>query len=438
MTKRWVRVAACVLLCALLPSACREDQQKEKPEKADANDGVLQLPMEHVQPAAPEESLVREQILPLLADYPMVQLEELKMDMKAEEDGSVQIAARALLRVQEDLYEAEESPRNFDEDRKQINRVMNQAMLPDAHFLLQVGAQADSLRDEDREVKPLPPELQSIADAVQELAQRPLYHLHTPVNTVVEIPVTMRATEKDGRWSFSDVNFDAAPLKALQPMIASQTLPQGAVIYTAGFEERVRSELQAKIKAFCAAAQPYIRGREQTARETLLRMQSEREEAEKRAQQREEARAAWEKTCADLLYDAALYEGEWKRGDAFGKFSLRVSRGKVFPEAFQFVGTLSDTDLPQVEMQVTGRAEPAKPGEAIPCVVRIFHGRYDPDVQTAEVFDAKDALMRLSLMPDGTLSGVMTCESWGDAEANKVFQVKLHLSPKKQVGSRRK
>ena len=412
MTKRWVRVAACVLLCAPLPSACREDQQKEKPEKADANDGVLQLPMEHVQPAAPEESLVREQILPLLADYPMVQLEELKMDMKAEEDGSVQIAARALLRVQEDLYEAEESPRNFDEDRKQINRVMNQAMLPDAHFLLQVGAQADSLRDEDREVKPLPPELQSIADAVQELAQRPLYHLHTPVNTVVEIPVTMRATEKDGRWSFSDVNFDAAPLKALQPMIASQTLPQGAVIYTAGFEERVRSELQAKIKAFCAAAQPYIRGRE--------------------------ARAAWEKTCADLLYDAALYEGEWKRGDAFGKFSLRVSRGKVFPEAFQFVGTLSDTDLPQVEMQVTGRAEPTKPGEAIPCVVRIFHGRYDPDVQTAEVFDAKDALMRLSLMPDGTLSGVMTCESWGDAEANKVFQVKLHLSPKKQVGSRRK
>ena len=89
-------------------------------------------------------------------------------------------------------------------------------------------------------------------------------------------------------------------------------------------------------------------------------------------------------------------------------------------------------------MQVTGRAEPTKPGEAIPCVVRIFHGRYDPDVQTAEVFDAKDALMRLSLMPDGTLSGVMTCESWGDAEANKVFQVKLHLSPKKQAGSRRK
>lgn len=437
MTKRWVRVAACAVLFSLLPPACREEKE-QKSGNADNGGEVLPLPVDHLQPAEPEEALVREQILPLLADYPMVQLGELEMDTRAEKDGAVQIAARVLLRVQEDLYEAEENPGNFDEDLKQINQAMNQAMLPDAHFLLQVGAQADALTDEDRAVKPLPPELQRMVDEVQEIARRPLYRLRTPANTAVEVPLTMRAVEKDGQWSFSDTHFDTAPLKALQPLIAAQALPQGAAIYTAGFEAQVRAELQAKMTAFCTEAQTYIRSREQTARETLLRMQSSHEEAEKRAQQQEEAHAAWEKSCAGLLYDAALYEGEWKRGDSFGKFSLRISKGKVFPEGFQFVGTLSDTDLPQAEMQVTGRAEPAKPGEAIPCVVRIFNGRYDPDVPTAEVFDAKDALMRLSLAPDGTLSGVMTCESWGEAEADKVFQVQLHMVPPRQSDRHRR
>ena len=437
MTKRWVRMAAGVVLFSSLPWACREEEQK-KPEGTDTGGEVLQLPMAHVQPAAPEEALVREQLLPLLVDYPMVQLGSLEMDARTEKDGVVQIAARVLLRVQEDLYEAEENPGNFDEDRKQINYVMNQAMMPDAHFLLQVGAQADTLTEEDRAVKPLPPELQSIADEVRAIAQRPIYRLHTPANTVVEIPATMRAVEKDGQWNFSDINFDTASLQALQSLVVSRDLPEGAVIYTAGFEAKVRAELQTRMEAFCAAAQPYIEGREKAARETLLKKQSVREEAEKRAQQQAEARALWEKSCAELLYDSALYEGEWKRGDSFGKFSLRISRGRVFPEAFQFVGTLSDTDLPQVEMHVTGRAEPAKPGEAIQCVVRIFNGRYNPDVPTAEVFDAKDALMRLSLMPDGSLSGVMTCESWGEKEADKVFQVQLHLAPKKQPVRRRK
>ena len=104
MTKRWVRVAACAVLFSLLPSACREEKE-QKSGNADNGGEVLPLPVDHLQPAAPEEALVREQILPLLADYPMVQLGELEMDTRAEKDGAVQIAARVLLRVQEDLYE---------------------------------------------------------------------------------------------------------------------------------------------------------------------------------------------------------------------------------------------------------------------------------------------------------------------------------------------
>ncbi len=435
MVKQWIKVV-CAVLCALLPVTCRgEKEGQAKPREGGGE--TIQLPVEAVQPAVPEEALVQEQLVAALANFSMVTPDKLQMDAQAGNGGIVQIVARVLLRVQEDLYEKGEAPKIFDEDRKQINDVMNQAMLPDAYFLLQVGAEADSLTEADRAVKPLPQELQETADAIRELAQRPVYRLHTPADTVVEIPATLRASEKDGKWTFSDINVDTAPLQALQPLIPARELPQGAAIFSEGFENQVRTELREKMAAFCAAAQPYIAGREQAARESLLSQRMQQEEAQKSARQREEARAAWEKTCSELLYDAALYEGEWKRADSFGKFSLRIAKGKVFPEAFQFVGTLSDTDVPQAEMQVTGRAEPAKPGEPIPCIVRIFNGRYDPDVPTAEAFDAKDALMRLSLMPDGSLSGVLTCESWEGEQAEKAFQVQLHLVvPKK--GERRK
>lgn len=432
MTKRWVRIAVCAACCALLLSACRKEQEGESShrETSKGAEQTIQIPMDHVQPGVPEDALVLEQFAPLLADFPTVRPVELKMDAR-EKDGIVQIAARLLLRVQEDLYESEEVPKIFEEDRKQINRAMNQAMLPDAHFLLQVGATTEMLTEADRAIKPLPPELQGMADAMQELAQRPLYRLRTPANTTVEIPATVCAVEKDGKWCFRDISLDTASLRSFQSLVASPALPRGATLYAPGFEARVRAELREKMAAFDQAARQYVGSREQAARETLIRMQAAHEESEKSAQEKEQARAAWEKSCADLLYDTALYEGEWKRADSFGKFSLRVSRGKVFPEAFQFVGALSDTDLPQVELHVTGRAELAKHGEAIPCVVRIFDGRYDPDVPTAEVFDAKDALMRLSLMPDGSLSGVLTCESWGEKEADRVFQVQLHLVPSK-------
>ena len=212
------------------------------------------------------------------------------------------------------------------------------------------------------------------------------------------------------------------------PLIPEKALPENATVVTDDFELKRRTLLREKIEAFNSATKPYIEKREQETRSRMLEAQARREEAEKAEQEeaaaRAERRKTWETMCEKLLYTA------------FGKFTLRIAKAAAFPDALQFIGTLSDTDLPQAELRVVGRCEaPPKSGEAVSCVIHVYSGRYDPDVATAEVFDKKDGVMLLSLSEDGSLTGKLTCESWGD-QPEKAFDVHLTLAPKKDSNHR--
>lgn len=425
-------LAAAVAL--VLPTGCKDEKEAQQTATTGQDVGI---PLQAAVPTEPEMQDVRLNLLPLLADFPMVKLGDVQMTCTQKEDGRVMVTARAMLSVEEDLYAPEDAPAIFNAERKEINDAMNRAMLPESAYLLQVGADAGSITEEDRAAKPLPENLQKLADEIKQLAERPVYRLHTPAQTTVEIPASMLASRVGDHWSMSDISFDTQPLRSLLPLIPERSLPQDATVVTDGFEVKQRALLREKIEAFNTAAKPYIDGRESAARTRMLQAKAHREEAEQAARQeaaaREESRKNWEAVCTKFFYDSAAYAGEWKRGNAFGKFTLRISRAEKFPDSLQFVGTLSDTDLPQAELRIVGRCEAApKNGAPIPCVVHVYNGRYDPDVATAEVFDKKDGILLLSLAEDGSLTGKLTCESWSE-QPEKDFEVRLNHVAKKAV-----
>ena len=423
---------AMLLGLSLLASSCRDDAT---PPPADPEPAEQQLPIIPDAPLVPDEEEVRERLIPQLAEFPFAKLAELQVDATPTEQGHVSITARALISIEENLYRREEAPTVFNEERKDINDAANLAMLPNAHYMLQVGAPTEDIREEDRLLRPLPDELQKLADEMKSLAESPVYRLRTPAKTLVEIPVSMRAELQNDQWIFSELRFDTTPLRVMLSLTAESSLPAHIGIAGEGYEAQQRALLRQKIEAFNDAARPYIAAREDEARRQMLEGQTARELALKKAE--EEAahlaacREAWEKTGSALLKEGSVFNGEWKRADAFGRVSLRISRIQAFPESVQFIGTLSDPDLPQAELQITGRCEaPAAPDAPFPCTVHIFNGRYDPDVPTAEVFDAPDGLLRLNLSADGVLSGILTCESWG-ADSEKAFHVTLNYVVKK-------
>ncbi len=427
--------ALLMLSSVVLLTSCKDrEEAEESPAPSE------RIPLQPTEPTEPKAQDVRLQILPLLSDFPMVKLGDVQMASSHEEDGSVLVTARAIIQVEENLYKSEDAPLIFNEERKEINAAINRAMLPEAVYLLQAGAETSAITEEDRVAKPLPEQLKKMADEIKSLAEDSVHRLRVPAQTTVEIPVSMRARRSDGQWLFSDIGFDTAPLRSLLPLIPEKALPENATVVTDDFEMKRRTLLREKIEAFNSATKPYIEKREQETRSRMLEAQARREEAEKAEQEeaatRAERRKTWETMCEKLLYTAASYVGEWKRAEAFGKFTLRIAKAAAFPDALQFIGTLSDTDLPQAELRVVGRCEaPPKSGEAVSCVIHVYSGRYDPDVATAEVFDKKDGVMLLSLSEDGSLTGKLTCESWGD-QPEKAFDVHLTLAPKKDSNHR--
>lgn len=422
-------------------TACKKDSAadppappQEEPAEADTTPS-REEPLPTTTDPVPDAETVRVRLLPELAGYPATRPEAVQMDALPQDDGSVLITARVRVSVGENLYEREPAPEALNEERRAMNEAVNLAMMPEAHYLLQVGATSEDITDEDRRPKPLPENLQQQADAIRNLAERPLYHLRVPADTRVELPATMTARLEGGQWVFSQLSLDTATLHAWAAYIPEAALPQGAPVMRDGVVDELRETLRKMVAEFNQAAEPGIQAREEAARSRMLEQRARRQEQEAAEAERAAAQAAaheaWEKICAAAVLDGAVYEGEWKRHDHFGKLALRMVRTQKMPEAVQFTGVIYDPDMTQAELQVVGRVEQApRAGDPLPVVVHIYHGRYDPDVPTAEVFDAGDSLLKLQLAENGKLSGVMTCAAWQDSP-DKAFAVSLALVPKK-------
>lgn len=436
----YLSVGACLVSC--------DEKAPQPPQQHEPQPPQLSLPPVPEEPpaapaqpeGAPTDRAVLSQLLPELSAYPAVQIAQLQQDATPAEDGSLLITARVQLLVAENLYMRESAPEAFDVERRAVNAAINRAMMPEAYYLLQVGAEASEIAEEDRRVRPLPEDLKTRADAIRALAEEDVYHLHTPAGTRRELPASVRARFEDGQWVFSELSFDTAALRPLCDCLPESALPAEAAVVKDGFVQERRAEIRRLIDEFNQAAQPTILAREDATRTRMLEARARRDEDERRSAEQDArkaaAREAWAKLCSAYIVEGTEFVGEWKRGERFGKMSLRLGKTQSYPESVQFIGTLADPNLPQAELQVVGRMEQAaQAGEPAPVSVQIYNGRYDPDAPTAEVFDAADGLLRLHMAEDGTLTGVLTCEAWGN-DAERAFEVTLVHVARKQTPKR--
>ena len=70
--------------------------------------------------------------------------------------------------VKENLYTKEAVPEEFNKERQAVNESANNAMKPEAAYLMQIGATTDFITEEDRHAKALPADLQALLNELKE------------------------------------------------------------------------------------------------------------------------------------------------------------------------------------------------------------------------------------------------------------------------------
>ncbi len=355
-------------------------------------------------------------------------------------DSSINMGASLKMMAKEDMYAKETAPAAFNKEREAVNEAANASMKPESVYLFQVGATTDLITDADRAAKPLPENLQTPLNELKELADSPVYRKVVNMGDSVEASATFTATYTDGAWKFSNIVVDNAALLALNDYTAQSALPQDAPILTPEFEESRKATIREKVAAFNQLAEPYIKGREEAARATLTEHQARAEEEARRmteqAAAQEAARQASIQGFVQALSNDKLFAGEWTRDKKFGELSLHIEEAKQFDNSVQFVGTIYDTKLPEASLDIAGRCDLTPKEDGTTQVdITIYDGQYDPDQPTAEVYDAKDGMLSLTLSKEGKLAGIMSCASWSNSP-EKAFQI--NLAPKAKEAPKRR
>ena len=383
-------------------------------------------------PPTPTVDDISAAVMPQLSSYPWLAQGAITSETATTPEGALQLTATVELSVSENLYTKENAPAAFNEERKAMNQSANAAMQPNATYLLQIGAPTDTISDADRTARDLPEDLQQKANELKELAESSVYVVSTPAETKYTITATMQADKTENGWVLSNVALQTDSLPAPDALTPESALPANAAKLTPEFEEARKNEIREKIAAFDAAAAPYIKGREEEARKTWTEHKARVEEETRKATEVATAAAAekeqWMNHCINSLASGKVFSGEWSRDSRFGEISIEVSKAEKFENSVQFIGIVYDTKLPEAKLDISGRCEFSKSEAGTSKIdINIYDGFYDPDQPTAQVFDAKDGVLQLTIDKDGKLNGVMTCISWKDQPA-KSF--KISMTPK--------
>lgn len=433
MKTRLIYTALAATMAATLPS-CDEklpDFFSGKPadQQPSAQDSKTPEVTETTVPTTPTPDDIAAAVMPQLSDYPWLAQGAITSDTATTAEGALQLTATVELTVSENLYQKESAPAAFNEERKAMNQSANAAMQPNSAYLLQIGAPTDTISDADRVARPLPDNLQQLANELKELAESSLYTVATPAGSKLTVTATMQADKAENGWVLSNVALQTVNLPAPDSVIPESALPTDAAKLTPEFEENRKKEIREKIAAFDQAAAPYIHNREEEARKTWLEYKARMEEEARKASEVATAAAAekeqWINHCINSIATGKVFSGEWTRDTKFGEISIEISKAEKFENSVQFIGIVYDTKLPEAKLDISGRCEFSKTDAGTSKVdINIYDGYYDPDQPTAEVFDAKDGVLLLTLDADGKLSGSMTCTSWKEQPA-KAFRISL-------------
>lgn len=378
---------------------------------------------------APGAEDISKAIAPMLAPYTWLEIPHVSSELTTTESGIQSLSAQIQLSVKEDMYRRESPPSAFNEERKAINASANAAVQPNSLYLLQIGAPTESITEEDRKSRPLPDNLKQLTNELRDLAESEVYTLETQAGTQYTITATMRATKGENGWDITDVSLQTANLPAPDCAVPAAAIPEGSAILTPEFTEARKQEIKTKIAAFEEAAAPYIKSREDEARAAWMEYKAATEEKNRKAAEEATAAAAekeqWINYCTTTIAAGKLFSGEWVRGNDFGEVTLEISKARKYENSIQFLGHLYDTQLQEARMDIYGRCDFTKNEDGTSRVdITIYDGIYEEDKPTAEVYDASDGIMQLTLDAKGNLSGTMTCVSWKN-NPEKAFRISL-------------
>ncbi len=417
-----------LLLCSssLLLVGCKDDASsstKSGTSTASAQDFELV-----------SRSALNDAMKKLLEQYPLISLPEQSQAQIeqpiARPDGSQLVLAKIPVRITERLISKEVTPEELNVLRRQSNDVINQAMMPESGYLMQIGAPTSALRDEDRQAKALPPELKGLADELKQLAEQTVYVITYEEGVELTLEAKIVLTQSDNQvWGISSIDIDDRPLLNLKRSERASAHDQGITILTPEWLKQRSEQITQRCKSFAERAAPYIAQREEAARRLLVERITAIEEQRRRVleaatktqQEYEETKMHFE----ELISNSSLYAGEWHQGDDFGKLSLRMDKAEILDNTIHFVGAIFDTELPEAMLDIAGRVELSSFENGKAAIhITIYDGKYDPDEPTAMVYDAKDGVLRLQMDKDNRLTGVMTCSSWS-ADDDRNFKIRL-------------
>lgn len=423
-----IRSALIISASTLLLNSCGDDTS----EKPDTASGKSNTTAGSTTPAPPAE-LSTEAIAAWAA--PILNLDsvaELSGIETAPPDARGYRYCKLTYTIKENRYSKDFAPEELNNERQLINESANRAMRPESHYLMQIGAPAEYIKDEDRQAKPLPENLQQQLSSMTELAMPSVYTLRHESGSKLVIPIRFRAEQNGGQWQLSEFAFDGADLTReldFSNTIPQSKLPENANILTPEFIEARKAEIRAKADTFNRDVAALITERETAARASLVQREAAVEEEARLAAAKaaeDQARAdELRQTCKQALAADTIYTGEWTRDKRFGQLSLQINEVNEHDNALQFFGEISDPKIPGSRVHIEGRCAYSRDEKNCYTIsITIYDGFYDPNQPTAEVFDSKDGYLELKLDENGKLSGTMSCFAWQNTPA-KAFSINL-------------
>lgn len=366
------------------------------------------------------------------SSIPFIKLDNVDLEATPRGDGSHQLTAKLTLSVLENLYNKQQSPNEFKEGRKVVQSIHNDAVRPDSAYLLNMGAESSLLTEQDKQPKALPENLQQMYTELVNLSESYCYAKTRSQGDLITIEYNLDAVSKDGKWEFSNVVEKEDLISPLAYMTPQSALPEGAPILTQEFADARNAEIKTKADAFIAAVETYLISREEPLRQELVARQARQAEEARKAEEvakaeseRTAAQKQWNDFCTATFAQDCKFCGEWTRDGRFGELTLKIAKATVFEKSIHFYGKLYDTKLPKASISISGRCSMVREENGTSKVdVTLYDGAYDPDEPTAEVYDAADGRLILTMDDKGVLSGVMTCASWSETP-ERSFTVRL-------------
>lgn len=373
------------------------------------------------------------------SSIPFIKINAVDLECTPRGDGSHQLTAKLTLSVTENLYNKVQSPNEFKEGRKVVQNIHNDAVRPDSAYLLNMGAESSLLTEQDKQPKALPENLQQMYTELVNISESYCYAKTRSEGELITIEYSLDATGNAGKWEFANVVEKEDVIAPLSYMTPQSSLPEGAPILTQEFSDARNTEIKTKADAFIAAVETYLISREEPLRQELVARQARQAEEARKAEEvakaeseRTAAQKQWNDFCIASFATDMKFCGEWTRDGRFGELTLKVDKATIFENSIHFYGCLYDTKLPQASISISGRCSMVREENGTSKVdVTLYDGAYDPDEPTAEVYDAADGRLILTVDDKGVLSGVMTCASWSDTP-ERSFTIRLTAKPEEK------